>query len=70
MMPMQIMRQSGVSQQVMVDTKNGESYDGVLMGIDTFMNVKLTKVVITSPQGDVFSKCDEVFIRGNNINSI
>ena len=49
MMPMQIMRQSGVSQQVMVDTKNGESYDGVLEGIDSFMNVKLTKVVITSP---------------------
>ena len=45
---MQIMRQSGVSQQIMVDTKNGESYDGVLEGIDTFMNVKLTKVVITS----------------------
>ena len=63
------MRQSGVGQQVMVDTKNGESYDGNLEGIDTFMNLKLSKVVITSDQG-TFSKCDEAFIRGNNIKSI
>lgn len=45
------MRQSGVGQQVMVDTKNGESYDGNLDAIDSFMNVKLSKVVITSPLG-------------------
>ena len=63
------MRQSGVGQQVMVDTKNGESYDGNLDGIDTFMNLKLSKVVITSGEG-TFSKCEEAFIRGNNIKSI
>lgn len=63
------MRQSGVGQQVMVDTKNGDSYDGNLEAIDSFMNLKLSKVVITSSSG-VFSKCEEAFIRGNNIKSI
>ena len=53
----------------MVDTKNGESYDGVLEAIDTFMNVKLTNVIITSPNGE-FSKCNTSFIRGNNIKNI
>lgn len=63
------MRQSGVGQQLMVDTKNGESYDGTLESIDSFMNVKLSKVILTSAQGS-FSKCEEAFIRGNNIKSI
>jgi U6 snRNA-associated Sm-like protein LSm4 len=53
----------------MVETKNGETYDGVLAGCDNFMNMKFNKVIITSKDG-VFSKCDEVFIRGNNIKSI
>ena len=42
------MRQSTVDQPVMVNTKNGESYDGILQGIDSFMNVKMSKVNITS----------------------
>ena len=55
---------------MMVDCKNGESYDGILMACDAFMNLKLGGgVTITSVNG-VFSKCDEVFIRGNNIKTI
>ena len=53
----------------MIDTKNGESYDGTLEQIDSFMNVQLSSVVITSSTGQ-FSKCAEVFIRGNNIKTI
>ena len=54
---------------MMVDTKNGDSYEGTLGGCDLFMNLKLTKVIITSQSGQ-FARCDEVFIRGNNIKSI
>ena len=55
---------------MMVDCKNGESYDGTLAACDAFMNLKLVGgVTITSASG-VFSKCDEVFIRGNNIKTI
>ena len=53
----------------MVDTKNGESYDGILEGCDNYMNLRLSNVVITSSDGK-FSKCQEVFIRGNNVKSI
>ena len=63
------MKQSGVDCRMMVDTKNGESYDGLLGGCDNFMNLKLLKVIITSANG-TFSKCDEVFVRGNSVKSI
>lgn len=53
----------------MVDTKNGESYDGILLGCDNYMNMRLKDVIITSPDGK-FSKCPEAFIRGNNIKAI
>jgi U6 snRNA-associated Sm-like protein LSm4 len=54
---------------MMVDTKNGDSYDGVLVACDTFMNMQMKDVIITSKDGK-FNKCKEVFVRGNNINSI
>ena len=53
----------------MIDMKNGESYDGTLLGIDSFMNVKLQKVTITSASGK-FSKVEECFLRGNHIQAI
>ena len=70
MLPLHVLKQSGVSAQMMVDCKNGESYDGKLQACDAFMNLKLGEgVTITSPQGE-FSRCEEVFIRGNNIKTI
>ena len=53
----------------MIDTKNGESYDGQLEGCDNYMNLKLSSVTITTSDGK-FNKSKEVFIRGNNIKSI
>ena len=53
----------------MIDTKNGESYEGQLEGCDNYMNLKLIEVTITSQNGK-FHKSNEVFIRGNNIKSI
>jgi len=54
---------------MMVDTRNGESYDGILEACDNFMNMKLRDVLITSSSGQ-FSKCEQVFIRGNSIKSV
>lgn len=68
-MPLHVLKQSGKDSRVMIECKNGESYDGVLQACDTFMNMKLTEVTITSTQG-TFMKCSEVFIRGNNIRGI
>ena len=53
----------------MVDTKNGESYDGTLLGCDNYMNISLKDVIRTTTTGQ-FAKFDKVFIRGNHVKSI
>ena len=64
-----MLKQSGKDSRLMIECKNNESYDGILQACDTFMNMRLTDVTITSPDGK-FTKCGEVFIRGNNIKGI
>ncbi len=64
-----MLKQSGKDSRLMIDCKNSESYDGILQACDTFMNMRLTDVTITSPDGK-FTHCGEVFIRGNNIKGI
>lgn len=54
----------------LVETKNGESYDGILNGIDTYMNIRLKDVIVTAASGTSFSKHPEAFIRGNNVKSM
>eukprot|EP00349_Pseudokeronopsis_sp_Brazil_P002133 CAMPEP_0202964192 /NCGR_PEP_ID=MMETSP1396-20130829/8272_1 /ASSEMBLY_ACC=CAM_ASM_000872 /TAXON_ID= /ORGANISM="Pseudokeronopsis sp., Strain Brazil" /LENGTH=72 /DNA_ID=CAMNT_0049686105 /DNA_START=54 /DNA_END=272 /DNA_ORIENTATION=- len=55
----------------MIELKNGETYDGVLVGADNYMNLRLSNVTITSPDGSKFSSCkDTLYIRGNNIKNI
>ena len=53
----------------MVDTKNGESYEGILEGCDNYMNLRLAQVTISSADGR-FHSSKLTFIRGNNIKSI
>ncbi len=53
----------------MVDTKNGDSYDGTLEGVDNYMNIKMKEVIVTNSEG-VFSKFPIAFIRGNSVKSI
>ena len=55
---------------MMVDCKNGESYDGKLLACDAFMNLKLGNGVIVTSVNGTFARCEEVFIRGNNIKTI
>ena len=54
----------------MVETKNGESYDGILDGVDTYMNLRLKDVIITDPSASTQSKHPIAYIRGNNIKAI
>ncbi|KAF7459279.1 putative U6 snRNA-associated Sm-like protein LSm4 [Cryptosporidium felis] len=55
---------------VLVELKNGETYSGVLTGVDGFMNLALNNVVCTSNNGNCFLKMTECYIRGNNIKFI
>ena len=53
----------------LVETKNGESYDGILTGADTYMNLRLKDVIVTTAVG-VYHKHPTAYIRGNNIKCI
>ncbi|OCK84198.1 Sm-like ribonucleo protein [Lepidopterella palustris CBS 459.81] len=52
---------------MLVELKNGETLNGILVSCDTWMNLTLKGVVQTSPEGDRFWQFDEVYVRGNNI---
>jgi len=49
----------------LVELKSGETYNGHMVDCDTFMNVTLRDVYLTSPDGEKFWKLKEVYIRGN-----
>ena len=68
MLPLHVLKQSGLESSLMVELKSGDTYQGILVAADTFMNMSLKDVVISS--GDSFHKCAEVYIRGNNIKAI
>lgn len=51
----------------LVELKNGETYNGHLVNIDTWMNLNLRDVVRTGKDGDKFWKVPELYIRGNTV---
>lgn len=51
----------------MVELKNGESLNGLLTNCDSWMNLTLSDVIQTSPNGEEFTKIPEIYIRGNHI---
>ncbi|KAL5369167.1 hypothetical protein CPHLJ_4g2710 [Cryptosporidium parvum] len=55
---------------ILVELKNGETYSGILTGVDGFMNLALNNVICNSRDGNGFFKMVECYIRGNNIKLI
>lgn len=56
------------NQPMLVELKNGETYNGNLASCDTWMNLHLRgEVFCTSRDGEKFWKMPEVFIRGSMI---
>lgn len=55
------------NQPMLVEIKNGETYNGNLSSCDSYMNLHLRDVICTSKDGDSFWKMQEVFIRGSMI---
>jgi U6 snRNA-associated Sm-like protein LSm4 len=51
----------------LVELKNGETYNGNLFNIDTWMNLNLREVIQTSRDGESFWSIPEMYIRGNTI---
>ncbi|XXQ36461.1 U6 snRNA-associated Sm-like protein LSm4 [Plasmodiophora brassicae] len=52
---------------MLVELKNGETYNGRLVNIDSWMNLNMKDVVRTSRDCDRFWRLSDIYIRGNNI---
>ncbi|ORY96744.1 hypothetical protein BCR43DRAFT_474620 [Syncephalastrum racemosum] len=52
---------------LLVELKNGETFNGHLVNCDNWMNLTLREVIQTSPDGDKFWRLNECYIRGNTI---
>jgi U6 snRNA-associated Sm-like protein LSm4 len=52
---------------MLVELKNGETYNGHLVSCDYWMNIYLKEVICTSKDGDKFWRIAECYIRGSTI---
>ncbi|CAF4865629.1 unnamed protein product [Rotaria sp. Silwood1] len=66
MLPLTLLR-TAAYHPMLVELKNGETYNGHLVTCDNFMNIHLRDVICTSRDGDRFWKIPECYIRGNTI---
>eukprot|EP00873_Tetraselmis_striata_P010581 jgi/Tetstr1/430845/TSEL_020626.t1 len=66
MLPLSLLKTAN-KHGVLVELKNGETYNGHMVNCDNWMNIHLTEVICTSKDGDRFWRLPESFIRGNTI---
>ncbi|BFY99725.1 hypothetical protein BsWGS_02765 [Bradybaena similaris] len=66
MLPLSLLR-TAVNHPMLVELKNGETYNGHLVSCDNWMNINLREVICTSRDGDRFWKMPECYIRGSTI---
>jgi len=52
---------------MLVELKNGETFNGHLVNCDNFMNITLREVYQTTADGERFWKLKECYIRGSTI---
>merc|ERR1711991_828734 len=65
-LPLSLLR-AAKTQPLLVELKNGETYNGTLVSCDSYMNLNLSEVVCTSRDADQFWKIDSIYIRGIQI---
>ncbi|OXA63541.1 U6 snRNA-associated Sm-like protein LSm4 [Folsomia candida] len=66
MLPLSLLR-AAQYMPMLVELKNGETYNGHLQACDGWMNICLRDVICTSRDGDKFWRMPECYIRGTNI---
>src|SRR5579859_1795306 len=66
MLPLSLLR-TAQNHPMLVELKNGETYNGHLVSCDNWMNISLREVICTSRDGDRFWRLPECYIRGSNI---
>ncbi len=55
---------------ILVEIKNGETFNGTLSNCDVWMNLHLVEVVQTAADGERFFNIAEAFIRGSTVKYI
>ncbi|XP_005176716.1 uncharacterized protein LOC101890576 [Musca domestica] len=66
MLPLSLLK-AAQSHPMLVELKNGETYNGHLVSCDSWMNINLRDVICTSKDGDRFWRMPECYIRGSTI---
>lgn len=66
MLPLSLLT-TATGNPMLVELKNGDTYNGRLVSTDSWMNISLEEVICTSRDGDRFWKLPECYIRGNSI---
>ncbi|XP_078741977.1 U6 snRNA-associated Sm-like protein LSm4 [Lampetra fluviatilis] len=66
MLPLSLLK-TAQNHPMLVELKNGETYNGHLVSCDNWMNINLREVICTSRDGDRFWKMPECFVRGSTI---
>ncbi|PBK74953.1 Sm-like ribonucleo protein [Armillaria solidipes] len=69
MLPLSLLN-AAQNKPMLVELKNGETFNGHLVNCDNFMNITLKEVYQTNPDGDRFWKLKECYIRGSTIKYI
>ncbi|TDL18014.1 Sm-like ribonucleo protein [Rickenella mellea] len=66
MLPLSLLN-AAQNKPMLVELKNGETFNGHLVNCDNFMNITLREVYQTSADADRFWKLKECYIRGSTI---
>ncbi|KIM82508.1 hypothetical protein PILCRDRAFT_464490 [Piloderma croceum F 1598] len=66
MLPLSLLN-AAQNKPMLVELKNGETFNGHLVNCDNFMNITLREVYQTNADGDRFWKLKECYIRGSTI---
>eukprot|EP00208_Stichococcus_sp_RCC1054_P001274 CAMPEP_0206134474 /NCGR_PEP_ID=MMETSP1473-20131121/27_1 /ASSEMBLY_ACC=CAM_ASM_001109 /TAXON_ID=1461547 /ORGANISM="Stichococcus sp, Strain RCC1054" /LENGTH=135 /DNA_ID=CAMNT_0053526081 /DNA_START=172 /DNA_END=580 /DNA_ORIENTATION=+ len=66
MLPLLLLK-TAQAHPVLLELKNGETYNGHMLACDSWMNVHLREVICTSKDGDKFWRMPETYVRGNTI---
>merc|ERR1711953_5163 len=66
MLPLSLLR-TAQNHPMLVELKNGETYNGHLVSCDNWMNINLREVICTSRDGDRFWRMPECYIRGSTV---
>lgn len=69
MLPLSLLN-AAQNKPMLIELKNGETFNGHLINCDNFMNITLREVYQTNADADRFWKLKECYIRGSTIKYI